>query len=123
MTYRGTRVAGRPGMKRMIGSALVLTLALAPVACSNSQEKARAKLATMRVQYSDEAFVERAKAGDLLAIEQFLAAGMNINAAGKDGKTALIAAAEEGRAPMVARLLAAGADVNAREKKFQASAL
>ena len=93
-------------MSRTITSALVLTLALAPVACSNSQEKARAKLATMRVAYSDESFVDRAKAGDLLAVEKFLVGRHERQCRRKDGKTALIAAAEEGRLPMVERLLA-----------------
>ena len=43
---------------------------------------------------------------------------MNVNAPGRDGKTALIAASEEARLPTVERLIA-GADLNASDNKFQ----
>src|SRR4051812_44694741 len=110
-------------MNRFLTLFVVLTLALAPIACSNSKEKARAKLAAMRVAYSELSFVERAGSGDTMAVELFLMSGMNVNAQGRDGKTALIAAAESGRVPLVELLLANGADINAKDKKFQATAL
>src|SRR5215813_5251733 len=108
---------------RIITSAVLLALALAPVACSSSQEKARARLASLRIPYTDAAFVERAGAGDMMAVQDFLKAGTGIDAKGRDGKTALIAATEMARIPMIQFLLDKGADVNAKDGKFKATAL
>ena len=57
------------------------------------------------------------------AVELFLEAGMDPNAAGKDGKTALMVAARGGYMEIVKLLLDKGADVNAKDKKFEATSL
>jgi ankyrin repeat protein len=102
-----------------IGAAVVLSLA--QIACSNSQEKAREKLGQMNIKYNDDTFVERAKDGDVIVVGLFVAAGMSPTVVNKEGKTALLAAAEGGRLPVVELLLEKGADVNARDKKFGAT--
>src|SRR5262245_51974702 len=81
--------AGSEGMKRTLTRrTALLVLALVPLACSSSKERARHKLADMNITYDQETFVDRAKAGDSVVVEQFLAAGMNPNGMNKEGKTA-----------------------------------
>ena len=93
----------------------VLVMALAPLACSSSQEKARARLGAMNITYSDESFVDRAAAGDKVVVRDFLESGMKPDVTSKEGKTPLIAAAEAGRLEIVELLLQSGAHVNATD--------
>lgn len=101
----------------------LLLAALIPLACSSPKESARKKLGEMNISYDQETFVERAKAGDGIVVEQFITAGMNPNARNKEGKTALMVAAETGRAEMVKYLLDRGAAVNVKDARFSATPL
>ena len=94
----------------------VLVVALAPLACSTSQEKARARIGAMNVTYSDDSFVDRAAAGDKVVVRDFLESGMKPDVPSKEGKTPLIAAAEAGRIEIVELLLKSGANVNATDR-------
>jgi ankyrin repeat protein len=116
--------AGSEGMNRTLTRrTALLVLTLMPLACSSSKERARKKLAELNVTYEQETFVDRAKAGDSVVVEQFLAAGMNPNGTNKEGKTALIVACQMGRVSMVQLLLEKGAGVNVADAKFRATPL
>jgi len=76
------------------------------------------------------AFVLAAREGDIETVRATLSAGTDIDAPMKrgpdwltDGATALMAAAAKGRRDVLALLLAAGADVNARRTTDRATAL
>jgi ankyrin repeat protein len=104
---------------RLVKSTVLLLLALAPLACSGSRDRARARLGAMNIDYSDQTFVDRAAAGDVVVVRDFLTSGMKPGVINKEGKTALIAAAEQGKAEVVQLLLASGAQVNERDRKFR----
>ena len=97
---------------------LVLPLLLLS-ACSSRQDRAKRDLNKKGIEYSEQAFVERAKDGDADAVKLFLTAGMKPNAPNNDGRPALVEAALAGREAIVDELLDAGADVNAKTKEEQ----
>lgn len=66
--------------------------------------------------YDEVSFLAAAKASDVLAVNAFLAAGIDPNTKDPDGATALIAAAARGDANIVNTLLKAGADVNRKDE-------
>lgn len=74
--------------------------------------QARKDLGQLGVEYSKESFVKQAAEGDTIAVQLFLAAGMNPNSHNKDGKTALWSAANSRFAETVQALIAGGASVN-----------
>ena len=57
------------------------------------------------------------KAGDLDGVTRMLAAGTDVNARDKQGRTALMYAVDKGSVLLVEALLAAGTDVDARDKQ------
>src|SRR5438105_15958960 len=58
-------------------------------------------------------FFKAAAAGDVMAVNGFLSAGINPNAKDENGDTALTACAARGDLQMVNALLSGGADLNA----------
>lgn len=74
-------------------------------------EQARVRLGQMNVPYTAAAFVEAAEMRDGNTVELFLRAGMDPNAEGADGATALAWAAAHGDLTLMKTLVAAGADV------------
>ena len=64
--------------------------------------------------FDDQSFLSAAAAGDELAVNGFISAGINLNAKDENGDTALTAAAARGDAKILSALLRGGADVNAR---------
>lgn len=68
-------------------------------------------------QTPEQKFVEAAKLGDADSVESCLAAGMNVNAADREGRTALMEAASHSQFEIVKTLLAKGADVNVKDKQ------
>lgn len=64
--------------------------------------------------FDDQSFLAAANAGDELAVNGFISAGINPNAKDQNGDTALTAAADRGDVRIVNALLLGGADVNAR---------
>lgn len=78
---------------------------------------ARRELERMAIGYSEDAFIERAERCNKVAVELFLAAGMDPNAKKKDGNTALIAAARRECGEVVDSVLSRGANVNAKDEQ------
>ncbi|HEX9990707.1 MAG TPA: PQQ-binding-like beta-propeller repeat protein [Chloroflexia bacterium] len=70
-----------------------------------------------------EALREAARAGDLARIEALLAAGVPVDAPARYGQTPLYFAAEKGHLAVARRLVERGANVNAKDRFFGASAL
>lgn len=99
-------------LRRCTTVTIVLLLVCMAVAygCQKSPEDARKELGALGVPYTHEAFVQAAQNNDKLAMELFLAAGMNPNRQHKDGETALRWAALEGQPESIQALLAAGAN-------------
>ncbi len=103
--------------------AVLVVAVLALMACGSGQEDALKKLGQMNIPYNEDSFIDRAKNADTVAVKLFLAAGMDPNTTGKAGKTALMVAARGGYMEIVQLLLDKGADVNARDKRFEATPL
>jgi len=83
---------------------------------TSARAAARAELAGISLPYTAEAMVESAKNGDIVAVELFLAAGMNLNAKNAKGDTALMLAAKGGHADVINVLLKAKANVNEKNQ-------
>ena len=78
-----------------------------------SPEAARMELAKLNKDFRPEPFIASTVNGDKMAVELFLAAGMNVNAKNSEGLTALMAACVDGHRDIVAILFGKGSDVNA----------
>ena len=63
--------------------------------------------------YSEEAFLHEVKTGNRGEVEEFIRAGINVNAKDKDGSTPLMIASEKSDSEIVGLLLKSGADPNA----------
>jgi uncharacterized protein len=97
---------------------LLLISVLSISACSQSPEDARKELGEMNIPYSEDAFLQDAGNGDIMAVKLFLAAGMNVNANSKwEQESPLAAAVSNGRIEVVDFLLDKGADPNANGGK------
>ena len=77
-------------------------------------EAAKRFLKLRGYEFDEPSFFKAAEAGDAIAVNGFLSAGINANAKDDNGDTALTAAAARGDAQIVGVLLKRGADVNAR---------
>ena len=64
-----------------------------------------------------EYFLDAARRGDTLMLDEFIQAGYGLNTADERGYTALILAAYNGQAAAVEQLLAAGADACSKDKR------
>ena len=65
---------------------------------------------------ADRALLYAARAGNIKAVKQYLAAGTNVNAKSKDGTTPLHKAALKGHKEIAELLITKGADVNAKSR-------
>ncbi len=104
-----------PRFSCFLRPALALLLpVMALSGCGGSRvEKARAAIHAEGFAYSVEDFLRAAREGRQDMVGEFLAAGMNPNAADDHGVTAIATAAEGGHGHVVALLLAKGAKPNA----------
>ncbi len=114
----------RPSVPATITSiAIIVATALCLSGCAEggadkpTPEAAKKFLKLRGYNFDDQSFLSAAAAGDAMAVNGFLAAGINLNVADKiDGDTALIAAASRGDLPIVKVLLENHADVNIKNK-------
>ena len=90
---------------------LVSAVLLAHSAAFAADPKARKKLDDSYVKFTPEEFVRRVASGDRKTVDLFIQAGIDVNAPGARGRTALLEAAGRDDAKLLAALLAAGADV------------
>ncbi|HEU4477154.1 MAG TPA: ankyrin repeat domain-containing protein, partial [Pyrinomonadaceae bacterium] len=82
---------------------------------TTTPEGAKQFLKLRGYQFDDQSFLTAAVRGDLMAVNAFLAAGMNPDVKDQTrGETALIAAASRGDMPIAKTLIDGGADVNAK---------
>ena len=93
---------------------------LAPLAGEEPEEvrtpeEARAALARRGIDYTDAAFLDAARSGNLAVVKLFVAAGMSVNTANEHGFTALHWAAFGGRLAVMEYLVGQGADLEARD--------
>lgn len=98
---------------------LLALLALAPSCSREPDEKARQRIHAAGYAYSVDDFLKAAGDGREDVVREFLAAGMNPNAAGEGGRTAVSRAAGAGHGHVVALLLAHGATPNAATPEGQ----
>ena len=84
--------------------------------CGRSRQTARRDLEQKGIAFSDEAFLERVKHGELDFVRLFLAAGINPDARDQNGDTALMIAIAASGEAVAEVLLKGGASVNARTK-------
>ena len=90
-----------------------------------SREEALQALENRNIPFIPREFMERASWGDAAVVNLFIAAGIDPNARGKDGGTALMTAAgssDKDQSDIVEFLLARGADVNALARRADVNA-
>jgi ankyrin repeat protein len=86
-------------------SGFVLVSLLSLPAFGSSHQEARRELERRNIAFDNNTFVEYAALGNRAVVELFLAAGLNVNARDKDGRSAIRLAARDGRADVVRTLL------------------
>lgn len=91
----------------------LMCLLLLMVSCTKSPTQARKELAEIGVNYSESTFLNSISAGDKVAVDLFLQAGMNPNALHTNGVSALQGASFRGNTEIVKLLIKAGADLDA----------
>ena len=113
----------RAGIFKLAIVALATTFLLTQIGCGTSENEkptpaaAKQFLKLRGYEFSEESFLAAAAARDMLAVNAFLAAGIDPNAKAKeDGATALISAAKRGDQNIVEALLKGGADVNRKDE-------
>ena len=82
---------------------------------SDSEEGAWNKLTELNIAFNRETFIEKIKAGDIVAVRLFLKAGVSPNGKDKHGRTALMLASINGNQMVAEVLLRNGADINITE--------
>lgn len=103
-------------MKLLISVIAVLLATISSIstaAAPNSPEFAKKELADLRIEFSDQSFVDAACNGNEHAVQLFIQAKIDINAIGKNSGTALHCAARTGNLGILNHLIAGKADVNA----------
>lgn len=118
-------------MTRSTTKLLIILLALmfCLSACAQDEsigptpEAAKRFLKLRGYEFDEVSFFKAAAAGDALAVNGFIAAGMNPNVKDQNDDTALTAAADRGDVPIVNVLLKNGADVNAKGRNGWTAAL
>src|SRR5436853_5192730 len=92
----------------------------AAAACADKEpfeptpEAAKKFLKLRGYDFDEPSFFRAAAAGDAMAVNGFITAGINVNAHDDNGDTVLTSAAARGDLPMVNVLMKAGADPNAK---------
>ena len=99
----------------IIGLALLLLSPLLFITrCGKSRAAARSELEQKGIPYTEAAFLESAKHGEVNVVRLFLAAGMNPDAKSENGDTVLMNAIGANADAVAEALLKGGADPNVR---------
>lgn len=85
------------------------------LSCTATPQTPQEQLAARHIPFTPAAFLRSAETGDLVAVNLFLAAGMDPNVRDRSGGTPLRYAAAKGHLEVVRVLLDKGADVNAQD--------
>jgi ankyrin repeat protein len=99
-------------MKRVAWFGAFVSLALFLFGCGKSREQAVRELERLNLKAQSDDFVRSAEQGDKKALPLFFEAGIDINARNNGGYTALMAAAKNGQAEIVNKLLEQKANVD-----------
>ena len=108
------------GVLRVCVWALSLALLFYATGCAEgttdqpTPDAAKRFLKLRGYEFDEESFFKAASQSDVMAVDGFISAGININAKDRNDDTALVAAASRGDAKIIELLLRRGADVNAR---------
>ena len=107
--------------KHMVTVVVVGSLSLlsgcAPIGAKPTPEAAKTFLKLRGYNFDEKSFMAAAAANDVLAVNAFLAAGIDQDTKDEiSGETAMIAAAARGDLAIVKTLLQGGADVNRKDK-------
>ena len=93
---------------------LLSTLFMLILGCKD-KESYMNEIARKGITYSIDSFLNEAGAGNRERVELFLKAGMNVNAKGNNGYTALMFSSADDNFEVVKLLIEKGADVNAKD--------
>jgi ankyrin repeat protein len=93
----------------------VLALLLSQSGCAPTTDTPQGKLAERNIEYTPEKYLESAAKGNLLALNLFLEAGMDINIKDAYGGTALRYASYNGHVDAVKMLIDKSADINVQD--------
>jgi ankyrin repeat protein len=103
---------------RIVSFMLLLSFSAAFLfAACDSKERYQRQLEQKGIPFSTESFLERTAIENREIIALFLKAGMDVNAQGKHGETALMIAAVYNKKENVNQLMAQGAQVNAKNNE------
>ena len=113
------RTSPPPKRFRLLSLSFGLVACLFAIACVDSDvpptpDAAKRFLKLRGYDFNQESFFKAAADGDVMAVNGFISAGMDVNVKNKDDDTALTAMAAQGNAKVIDVLLRAGADVNAK---------
>ena len=120
LTRQRTRRTSPPSKQvRLLLLSIPLTACLAAIACDDggvppTPDAAKRFLKLRGYDFNEESFFKAAGDGDVMSVNGFISAGINVNAKNKDDDTALTATAAQGNAKVVDTLLRGGADINAK---------
>lgn len=105
-------------MKNLFASiALALLTVFLVAGCGRDAGHAKGDLIKMNYQFTPDDFVRAARAGDEKALKLFLAAGIEVNAADRNGTTALIGAAENNALKIIRLLARRGVDYDKKDRE------
>lgn len=113
MGHAGMRISKSMASFSFGLSVIVASLLLSP-ACSSPAGKAKAGLARRGLEFSESAFLDQVKAGEVETVRLFLAAGMSPDTEDQ-GYAALLEAARRGHEKIALELIEAGAGVDAKD--------
>jgi ankyrin repeat protein len=93
----------------------VLALLLSQPGCAPTADTPQAKLAERNIEYTPDKFLESAAEANMVALNLFLEAGMDVNVKDVYGGTALRYASYNGHVDAVKTLIDRGAEINVQD--------
>lgn len=112
----GNSPTGPMIMIRTIIFPLIFALAIFSAACRKDADAARLELAQMNIPFTETAFIDTTRQGDISALSLFLDAGMSAETKTYEGQPALSVAALSNQTDALKLLLKSGADPNGKDK-------